>query len=1159
MDSDEEKTILPIQSKNEINLKDDLHSESSSQSNIYSKDIYIYSWGKNKYGELGLNTAKNTFIPSPVKTLKNSVINSVKSGGRNTIILTSDGQILMCGSNIFNLLATNIKFQSNEQYQKTFKSLKFFEEHNQTIKEIAVAEFHSLALNIDGEVFGWGGNLFNKLGQTNGLCGLPSKIYIKRKIVSISCGDYHSCALSENGVLYSWGGGGESYNKGQCGHGTKKDVEKPKKIEFFTKKGLHITKVSCGGYHTIVMDENCQLYGFGKGIFGQCGYGTPEDASIPKKIIFNDDNINNNISKIMDIKCGGEHSMFLSNNGKVYTCGHGYYGQLGLGNNKNVKSPILVHSLSNKNVIEIASGWSHSLVLTDEGNVYCAGCGKFGELGLGENKNRYNYTWIRKLGNMNVKHIFAGGHHSWCLIDDKSPLKERFIEPEPLEKPNYKMIKRQLSGISDKNNLSFNDNNIKRNKGSNTVDFGKKRKNQYNDENSFDNYNDKNKSFDKNNTNNIHIFNNPELKKVIDNYNDEQNNSFNNIDNLLDHFDNINTPDSKNKNNIKSNNKNNEKDNVKKYNNDNDMNKKKQISNFDDINNNNINNLSENSLENNINNIDNNNDYIKYNFADKESYTSKNDYNDENNNDNNNDNDNNNYNSNDNNNNNEKIKIIKYNVNKDYNKFINDDYNQKKDDYNNNINMNNDYYNDNIDNNIYKNNNKKNDFYNNNNENENEDIDYINRINNEDPNKKRNNNNFNENDYIRNNMDNMNNMNNMNKNDNDNKNNLINNKNNNNNLNNKNQNLKENNNKNSKNSFKDYINNDINNNKNDNYNDIDNNNYMDKMNDIYNNKNNNFNDKGNKYDNNNYIDKNNDNNRSIPNNTKNDNIQNKSNKNFIPYNNKNNINKYDSNNSKGNINYRNNENSIPNINHTNYSKDPNRKSGNNLYNNIYNNSSKSKFQKTNINDSLLYLKNINQNKIQIQVVYSELNLSHRFIRFEISNTNKYYNLDFNSINNMIKKYLSFDKGNINYKLQDDKEVLKYDKKGINPMMDNLLKEMRNTGLFNTENKNKVSYTLAIIYDYNRNEIYKQLFDEFKENYNPKDKNIINFKIINENQILNEPDCLENALSKWAIDFFEQFKALFIYYEDDINIDNYEMNNEKVLRPRFLELRPKIFK
>ena len=51
----------------------------------------------------------------------------------------------MCGSNILNLLAINAKFQNNEQYQKAFKNIKFFEENNETIKEIDVEEFHSMA------------------------------------------------------------------------------------------------------------------------------------------------------------------------------------------------------------------------------------------------------------------------------------------------------------------------------------------------------------------------------------------------------------------------------------------------------------------------------------------------------------------------------------------------------------------------------------------------------------------------------------------------------------------------------------------------------------------------------------------------------------------------------------------------------------------------------------------------------------------------------------------------------------------------------------------------------------------------------------------------------------------------------------------------------
>ena len=307
----------------------------------------------------------------------------------------------------------------------------------------------------------------------------------------------------------------------------------------------------------------------------------------------------------------------------------------------------------------------------------------------------------------------------------------------------------------------------------------------------------------------------------------------------------------------------------------------------------------------------------------------------------------------------------------------------------------------------------------------------------------------------------------------------------------------------------------------------------------------------------------------------NDNDNNKNNKNNLNndrnsdiYNNKNKEDSTYKNNKNKNTNKKTNKNydQFINANKNKYPNDQNKNKNIPNNNNIYNNNNKNKnydiFSKKN-NDSLLYLKNINKNKIQLQVIFSELNLSHRFIRFTISSTNKYYKLDFKSLNNMISKYLSFDKGNISFKLQDDREVLKGGKKAINPMMDNLLKEMKDSGLFNTENKNKINYTIAIVYDYNKSSMLRQVYEEFKENYNEKNISYINFKIVNENQIKNGKE-LEGILSKWTIDFYEHFKEMFIYYEDDdinlnVNINNFGENNIKVLKPRFLEMRPKIFK
>lgn len=108
-------------------------------------------------------------------------------------------------------------------------------------------------------------------------------VLLSKKITQISCGDYHSAALADTGEVFSWGGGGQ-YNRGQCGHGDLKEIESPKRIEFFKNK--KVNKVVCGGYHTIVLIEEGNLFGFGKGTYGQCGYGVSEDTSVPKLIKF---------------------------------------------------------------------------------------------------------------------------------------------------------------------------------------------------------------------------------------------------------------------------------------------------------------------------------------------------------------------------------------------------------------------------------------------------------------------------------------------------------------------------------------------------------------------------------------------------------------------------------------------------------------------------------------------------------------------------------------------------------------------------------------------------------------------------------------------------------------------------------------------------------
>ncbi|XP_027710579.1 inhibitor of Bruton tyrosine kinase isoform X3 [Vombatus ursinus] len=76
------------------------------------------------------------------------------------------------------------------------------------------------------------------------------------------------------------------------------------------------------------------------------------------------------------------HSVFLSQKGQVYTCGHGQGGRLGHGDEQTCLVPRLVEGLIGHNCSQVAAAKDHTVVLTEEGGVYTFGLNTFHQLGI---------------------------------------------------------------------------------------------------------------------------------------------------------------------------------------------------------------------------------------------------------------------------------------------------------------------------------------------------------------------------------------------------------------------------------------------------------------------------------------------------------------------------------------------------------------------------------------------------------------------------------------------------------------------------------------------------------------------------------------------------------------------------------------------------------
>ncbi len=73
--------------------------------------------------------------------------------------------------------------------------------------------------------------------------------------------------------------------------------------------------------------------------------------------------------------------MALTQDGRVFSWGHGKAGRLGHGSEDTHAEPSLIQSLAHLKMVQVAAGENHSLAVTDSGVVYSWGSDKSGQLG----------------------------------------------------------------------------------------------------------------------------------------------------------------------------------------------------------------------------------------------------------------------------------------------------------------------------------------------------------------------------------------------------------------------------------------------------------------------------------------------------------------------------------------------------------------------------------------------------------------------------------------------------------------------------------------------------------------------------------------------------------------------------------------------------------
>jgi alpha-tubulin suppressor-like RCC1 family protein len=314
-------------------------------------------------------------------------------GNQHNIILTENNELFSCGHNRYYQLGLG-----DNNTKNTYEIL----EHNLgKIQNIYCGGYHSIILNDNDELYSCGLNCFGQLGlgDNNDRNTYTKLEHNFGKIKNIYCGSQHNIILNENNELYVCG---NNYY-GQLGLGDYNIRYTYTKLEHNFGK---IKNIYCGEHHNIILNENNELYVCGHNNFGQLGLGDNYNRNVYTKL-------EHNFGKIKNIYCGANHNIILNENNEVYVCGYNNYGQLGLNHYFNINVyEKLEHNFGK--IKNIFCGEYHSIILNENNEIYVCGRNEYGQLGLGDNKNRYTYINLDyNLGK--IKNIYCGGYHNIIL------------------------------------------------------------------------------------------------------------------------------------------------------------------------------------------------------------------------------------------------------------------------------------------------------------------------------------------------------------------------------------------------------------------------------------------------------------------------------------------------------------------------------------------------------------------------------------------------------------------------------------------------------------------------------------------------------------------------------------------------------------------------
>ncbi|PHT77500.1 hypothetical protein T459_21022 [Capsicum annuum] len=224
-----------------------------------------------------------------------------------------------------------------------------------------------------------------------------------------------------SGFAAVWGNG----DYGRLGHGNVESRWSPNPLPSSAFDNQSLRQIACGGAHTLFLTENGRVYASGLNDYGQLGVSDDRDY-ITEPL-----GVAGLPKEIVEVSAGYHHSSAITVDGELYMWGRNTNGQLGLGKKAAtvLSIPNKVECLNGVTIKTISLGFEHSIAVTDKGETLSWGGGQSGRLGHGhqsgifgllKSDSEYTPRLIKELEGLKVKNAAAGMLHSVCISENGS-------------------------------------------------------------------------------------------------------------------------------------------------------------------------------------------------------------------------------------------------------------------------------------------------------------------------------------------------------------------------------------------------------------------------------------------------------------------------------------------------------------------------------------------------------------------------------------------------------------------------------------------------------------------------------------------------------------------------------------------------------------------